>query len=98
MSERRLVSVRRRVPRERWSEYDAAWARLHRAATARGAHAWRFVSGERENLYIEFLEFAAGSDPRSDPEAAAALADLQKSFGDAPPSAAVEEWREVGRG
>ncbi len=98
MNERRLLSTRRLVPEERQSQYDTAWLRLHAAATERGAHAWRFLSAERADLYIEFLEFGAEKDPRADPAVAGALRQLETAFADPPPVAnRVDEWREVRR-
>ena len=91
--------MRRPVPTERRPEYDAAWARLRDAATARGAHAWRFISAVRPDLFLEFVEFAADADPRSRPEIVNALEALDREFGTAAgPTAAVEEWREVTAG
>lgn len=96
MTERHLVSTRRQVPAERRAEYNAAWERLHRSATAQGAHAWRFISAKRDDLFLEFLEFAAGADPRDRSETMAALDHLGTSFGTPPPPAdPAEEWREV---
>jgi hypothetical protein len=86
---RTLVSLRRELPAGEGAAYHAAWARLHAAATARGAHAWRFRSTERESLSLEFLEFAAEADVREDPEVRAALRALE----DAAP-AIIEEWTE----
>ncbi|HEV2132320.1 MAG TPA: hypothetical protein VGR27_14490 [Longimicrobiaceae bacterium] len=97
MKERRLVATRRLVSPERRAEYDAAWVRLHTAATARGAHAWRFAAADRGDVYVEFLEFAAEHDPREDFEAGAALRTLEATFpGPPPPAAATEELRSIG--
>jgi hypothetical protein len=87
---RTLLSLRRPVAPERRAAYDAAWARLHAAATARGAHAWRFRSAADEERALEFLEFAAEADVRAHPEVRAALDALEESS--AP--AVVEEWIE----
>ncbi len=91
MKQRQLVSIRREILRQQREEYDAAWVRLHAAATARGAHAWRFASASREDLYIEFLESAAEQDPRDDAAVAAALRELETTFG----TNAVEEWQAI---
>ncbi len=94
MKERRLMSIRRLVSPERREEYDAAWARLHAAATARGAHAWRFASVTHDDVYVEFLEFTPDQDPREDLEAGAALRALETAFPEPPPPApATEELR-----
>lgn len=94
--ERRLLSIRRAVPGGRREEYEAAWARLHAAAIARGAHAWRFRSARVPELYLEFLEFGAEADLRADPSAQAALRALHASFGEPfPAPEAQEEWIEI---
>ena len=94
--ERRLLSIRRAVPAARRAEYEAAWARLHAAATGRGAHAWRFRSARVPGLYLEFLEFGAGADLRADPDAQAALRALDAAFAEPHPAPeAQEEWIEI---
>ncbi|MGI9179160.1 MAG: hypothetical protein ACR2H9_01405 [Longimicrobiaceae bacterium] len=96
MKERRLLCTRRLLSPERREEYDAAWTRLHAAATAGGAKAWRFVSEARGDVYVEFLEFAAEHDPREDAEANAALLALEAAFGEPPPPPeAIEELRSI---
>lgn len=93
---RTLVSTRRLVPPGRRAEYDAAWARLHASATPRGAHAWRFRAAAREDVFLEFLEFAAGDDVRREAEASEALRALDASFGAPPPPPhPTEEWIEI---
>lgn len=90
------MSLRRRVPVGRREEYGALWKRLHTGATARGAHAWRFRSAGDDELHLEFLEFAAGEDPRPASEVAEALRALDAAFPASPPSAPpLEEWREI---
>jgi hypothetical protein len=78
MSERRLVSTERRVPRTAEDRYDAAWTGVLAAASARSAHAWRFRSAGEEGLFVEFLEFRAGADPREDPPLRRALDELER--------------------
>jgi hypothetical protein len=91
--ERRLVSIRRWVSEQAREEYDAAWLRLHTAATGGGGHAWRFASASEANLYLEFLEFATERDLRADPEIVASLHALHQNFGDPyPPPRTIEEW------
>jgi hypothetical protein len=87
---RRLLCTRRTVDPARRTAYDAAWSDLQAAVRARGAHAWRFVAEPRPDLFLEFLEFAAGSDPRATPAIAAALDALDREFG----TGATDEWRE----
>lgn len=87
---RRLVSTRRRTDPAARERYDALWSALQGAATAAGAHAWRFVARGDPDLHLEFLEFAAGSDPRDLPEVHSLLARLGAEVG----GAEVEEWDE----
>lgn len=94
--ERRLVSIRRTVAPARLAEYDAAWARLHAAATARRAHAWRFRSADVEDLYLEFLEFGTEEDLRGDADALEAIRVLHEAFGEPYPAPmTLEEWIEI---
>ena len=91
--QRRLVSIRRKVPTARLEEYVTLWVKLHTAATAVGAHAWNFVSADVPELYLEFLEFGPDSDIRSDAETLAGIRALHESFGDLyPPPQTMEEW------
>jgi hypothetical protein len=93
---RMLVSIRRFVPASRRREYAGAWAALHAAATAQGAHAWHFVSAADPGVYLEFLEFGAESDVRADPDTVAAIQALHEAFGDPyPMPKTLEEWVEV---
>jgi hypothetical protein len=90
---RRLVSIRRHVPADRIPEYAEAWARLHTAATARGAHAWAFASADHRDTYLEFLEFGDDSDVRSDEATLAAIQALHEKFHEAYPAPkTLEEW------
>lgn len=90
---RRLVSIRRLVPTERIPEYAEAWAALHNAVTARGAHAWAFASADHRDVYVEFLEFGEDSDVRSDPGVVSAIQALHEKFGDPYPTPrTLEEW------
>jgi hypothetical protein len=63
---------------------------VHGAATAAGAHAWRFAACGDPRQNLEFLEFAEGADPRDLPEVAVLLARLDADIGEAE----VEEWDE----
>ncbi len=90
---RRLVSIRRLVPQDRIPEYVELWAALHLAATARGAHAWSFVSADHADVFMEFLEFGDGSDVRGDVPTVAAIQALHERFGDPYPAPkTLEEW------
>ena len=88
---RQLVSQTRSVPVSARPVYDAAWERLRAAATALGAHAWRFQSTIHPDRYLEFLEFAADRDPRADATVAAPLLALDRDLG----PAGAEEWVEL---
>jgi hypothetical protein len=72
------------------ARYDALWSGVQTAATAAGAHAWRFVACGDPRQTLEFLEFPEGADPRDLPEVAALLARLDAEAGEAE----VEEWDE----
>ena len=89
-TERRLVSLKREVAAAAAELYDEIWAGIVAAATATGAHAWRFSAASDPTLRLEFLEFKAGADPRSATEAGALLGRLDREI--AP--AIVEEWLE----
>ena len=90
---RRLVSIRRHVPSDRIPEYAELWAALHHAASARGAHAWAFASADHRDTYLEFLEFGADSDVRSDVTVVAAIQALHEKFGEPYPTPrTLEEW------
>ena len=93
---RHLVSIRRHVPAARREEYDAAWGRLHAAATALDAHAWRFASADEEDVYLEFLEFGLDRDIRGAPDVVDAIRSLHEDFHDLyPPPKTIEEWVEL---
>jgi hypothetical protein len=91
MAARRLVSQTRSVPAASRAGYDAGWEAVRAAATARGAHAWRFRSTIHPERYLEFLEFAPGDDPRLDPAVAGPLLLLDRDIG----PAQAEEWEEL---
>lgn len=91
MSSRRLVSLRRLVPAEQRAAYDAAWEEVRRCAVGQGAHAWRFASVSEAGVFLEFLEFAAESDPRLHADVLAALLHLDQATG----RASCEEWLEL---
>jgi hypothetical protein len=96
MGERRLVSIRRLVPKDRLEEYVTLWLALRTAATAGGAHAWHFASADVPNVYLEFLEFGPESDVRSDPDTVEAIRRLHETFGEPhPPPVTIEEWVEI---
>ena len=88
--QRRLLSVRRQVPIDRSQLYQALWTALATAATAGGAHAWRFVSSIDAECHLEFLEFGADSDPREAVEVRALIDRLEAEVG----ASTFEEWIE----
>jgi len=95
-TERRLVSIRRRVPTGRLEEYLTLWLQLRAAAQEVGAHAWNFVSADVPEVYLEFLEFGGESDVRQDPQVLALIKTLHEAFGDLyPPPQTLEEWVEI---
>jgi hypothetical protein len=89
LTTRRLISTRRQVAADRSGEYHAVWAKLRDEVTGNGVHAWRFVSAGYPSEYLEFLEFASGSDPRVRSPAAELLAELDRLGG-----GTSEEWDE----
>jgi hypothetical protein len=93
LGQRRLVSIRRYVPKERIEEYVPMWLALHAAATAQGAHAWNFASADVPNVYLEFLEFGPESDIRADGPTLEGIRTLHEAFGDPYPAPqTLEEW------
>jgi hypothetical protein len=95
-TERRLVSIRRRVPTTKLETYLTLWMQMREAAKARGAHAWNFVSSDVPEVYLEFLEFGHDSDIRQDPDVLAVIKVLHETFGDLYPAPqTLEEWVEI---
>ncbi len=91
--QRRLVSIRRRVPMDRIEEYVPLWLQLHAAATAKGAHAWNFISADVPEVYLEFLEFGAETDIRADEATVEAIRMLHEAFHETYPTPqTIEEW------
>jgi hypothetical protein len=88
---RRLVGQTRSVAAQDRAAYDARWEELRSAATALGAHAWRFLSTIHPERYLEFLEFAADRDPRLHATVAGPLLALDRDLG----PAEAEEWEEL---
>lgn len=96
MGERRLVSIRRYVPKERLEEYVVLWLPLRNAAVAQGAHAWHFASADVPHVYLEFLEFGPESDIRADPDVVEGIRKLHEAFGEPYPTPnTIEEWVEI---
>ncbi len=91
MTQRILTSTRRSAPPARQREYDAAWLRIQQIAATLDTRAWRFQAVNEPGLFLEFLEFAAGSDPRLEPALRDALRAMDAVF---PPVSAAELWAE----
>ena len=91
MPRRSLISQRRAVSSASRDRYVELWATLAGAARAGGSHAWHFASSRDPSLFVEFLEFAEGGDPRGAEGVSAALASLAREIGSAEPE---EEWVE----
>jgi hypothetical protein len=95
-TERRLVSIRRRVPTDKLEEYLTLWVTMRVNAKARGAHAWNFVSADVPELYLEFLEFGPEADVRQDPDVLGTIKALHEAFGEVYPAPqTLEEWVEI---
>jgi hypothetical protein len=91
--QRRLVSIRRRVPMDRIEEYVPLWLQLHAAVTSRGAHAWNFISADVPEVYLEFLEFGTETDIRADEATVEAIRALHEAFHETYPAPqTIEEW------
>lgn len=91
MSEARtLVSTDRAVKPARARGYDEAWAEVQARVRALGGKAWRFRSQADPCRHVEFLEFAANSDPRRDPDVEIALGRLDP-FG----AGSTVEWTDA---
>jgi hypothetical protein len=89
---RRLLCARRRVPLEMADDYRAGWARLRRAAEAAGGRAWLFRAADRDDTFLEFIEWSdTGADPLMDDGVNAARVALD-SFA----TAGADEWEEAG--
>lgn len=92
---RRLRSLRRLVPLDRLEDYDDAWEAVSRAAAESDVRAWRFRGHDREDHFMEFLEWSAPAGGDADgglaPTVAAACEELGLQFG----GAAVEDWDET---
>jgi hypothetical protein len=57
---RRLMVTRRRVPAARLDAYEQAWRRLRGRAVSAGGRAWRFRSSDRDDAFLEFVEWSDG--------------------------------------
>lgn len=81
--QRRLISTRRRILPAQQGGYDNAWTGVVSAAAPTGVNAWRFHAYGDPLLYLEFLEFENGRDPRDESTFSEAIRSLdQFSIGD----------------
>jgi hypothetical protein len=78
------------VPQADVARYDELWLALAADVREHGAHAWRFASAGDPALRLEFLEHAAGADPR---ERAAVAEILHRLDAEVAPAAA-EAWED----
>ena len=74
----KLVSTERRVGEADRKRYGRAWQTVRDAAKVVECRAWRFESARDPELFVEFLEFGEGPDPRESGELASALRALQE--------------------
>jgi len=88
---RLLLSTRRTVPLDRYDEYLEAWARIRSAAEELGAHAWLFRARDRDDEFLEFIEFGRAPDALQHGDLADARRALEESFG----HGSTEEWIDV---
>ncbi len=82
--DRRLVISYRSIALDRRHAYDAAWMAVRDRAEQLEVNAWRFAHPDSPGLFVEFLEFEHGSDPRSAGALGQALEALDAGFEDDP--------------
>lgn len=88
---RRLLSTRRVIPLDRLDEYIAAWNEVERAAKQGGARAWLFRAPERQDHFLEFIEFGGAPDLLGSEALARSRTALEDQFG----AGRTEEWEGV---
>ncbi len=59
---RRLLVTRRQMALDRSDGYDHAWQRLRDAVATASGRAWRYQGAERQDQFLEFIEWKGGSD------------------------------------
>jgi len=82
--DRRLVISYRSIASDRRRAYDDAWEAVRERAEQRKVNAWRFAHPGSPGLFVEFLEFEHGSDPRAAGALGEALEALDAGFDDDP--------------
>ena len=87
---RHLLVTQRRIPLARLDEYEDAWDDLCRTAAALGCHAWLYRAAEREDRFLEFVEWkdATPASPGEDAGFVAAREVLDSNFG----GGTAEQW------
>ena len=85
---RRLLSTRRVVPLDRLDEYTAAWDVVERAAKENGARAGLFRARERQDHFLEFVEYGDAPGVLESEELRRARASLEEQFG----AGQAEDW------
>jgi hypothetical protein len=91
---RHLLVTRRRIPLDRQDEYLAGWRDVRVAVLSNGGRAWIFRGADRQDQFMEFIEWSAvaGSEPLLEcAEVASARETVDNSFG----SGLVDEWEEA---
>lgn len=88
---RRLISTRRLVPLDQLDEYFAGWQRVRGAFAAAGGRAWLFRAVNRQDHFIEFLEFGDRPEILDLAEVVDGREALAEEFGEGQP----EEWEEA---
>lgn len=91
MSRKRLLSTRRVIPLDRLDEYLALWREVQRVATQAGARAWLFRAVERQDHFIEFIEFGAAPAALESDDLVRSRAVLDDTFG----AGQADEWEGV---
>ncbi|HEY8469753.1 MAG TPA: hypothetical protein VIL18_08925 [Longimicrobiales bacterium] len=91
MSRRRLLSTRRVIPLDRLDEYLALWREVQRAATQAGARAWLFRALERQDHFVEFIEFGDAPGALESADLVRSRAVLDDTFG----AGQGDEWEGV---
>lgn len=90
---RHLLSTRRVVPLDRLDDYFAAWQLVRAATETAGGRAWLYRGTNRQDHFIEFLEWGEEPTPRRPdlgPVHAARL-ELDQHFG----HGQTDDWDEV---
>ena len=90
---RRLIMTHRQVPLDMVDEYVDAWDSVCRETMRLGGHAWLFRAAEREDQFLEFIEWLVDSAPElpNNPELLDAQIALDESFG----PGSTNDWVEV---